>query len=594
MSLPGSQGPTTTPFVTAPSTSTPTRTPYVTAPLCSPHSDEPRTAVMTRKMRAGAAAELLHSKSHATEESKSRSRGSSTRSPRNTSSKQGSRGSEGTRGASRSPRSKHKSPEGEPTTSSARPSAVGKCPAVGAAHGSGGSKLVSSTQAGKDKGRAKSPPSSPVTASTDDSLLGYAEGQDLVALDTTPTQASLDKIMSGKSSVRTHPAAGVAAEASGASFQDRLLRGLQVGHAGSVGSAKETTTEEQHPAASKRLLPFLETSLLTLCEMGVCVLLVLMVAGFAMLWRRSSADAAALEARSTDSSSDDTARCDADECVQLNALLNASIDRGADPCRDLHQYVCGGWSQRFPGMSWRANRTFVEGGELRRSKLLYAGVAGKAALVFDSCQDVMLRADRDIKPIARVLRLAGLRWPHVSAQLDVLMAMGFMDQTLDWAVLFDFELVLRSETTCRRSEEKFFAGRGGKDYVVRVKLSRHFLPLQRLVAAMVSQGRFDAYLQLLFVTLVDEKLKPVPMAQNTKIVETEVVPQLAEAARNTTSNPLCTSTDGVVKFTPWLNSSDWHRFLVTLFHLDPLSHTYMEIACPELFKVFFGRKVRRA
>ncbi|KAL1443184.1 hypothetical protein MTO96_030401 [Rhipicephalus appendiculatus] len=584
----GSQEPSTAPFVTAPSTSnTPTRAPYVSASAQPPHSVEPRADVATAR---------LHSKSPATEESKSRSRGSSARSPRSTSSKQGaasgSRGSGATRGASRSPRSEHKSPEGEPTTSSALPSAAGKSAAVGGARGSGGSKLDSSAQARKDKGPVKSAASSPVTASPDDSLLGYAKGQDLVALSTTPTQASLDKMMTAKSGVRTPPAVGGDAEASEASFQDRLLRHLQISRTSSIGSKKKTATaEEKQPGAPKHAVSCLRTSMLTFCELGVCVSLVIMVATVAILWKTSSAaEAAALAARSANASGDDTAHCGATECVQLNELLNASIDRDADPCRDLHQYVCGGWRKRFPGMSWRANHTFVDGDALRRSKLLYAGVAGKAALVFDSCQDVLIRADHNITHIAQVLRTAGLQWPHVSSKMDLLKAMGFMDQTLDWAVFFAFERVPRSDTTCRRSNEAFYAGRG-KDYVVRVKVSRHFLPLQRLVADMVLQSRFDSYLELLFVTLVNQTLRPMPLAENTRFAETEVAPDLAEAARNITSQPLCTSTDGVIQFTPWLTSSDWQHFLANLFQLDPYGPAYLEIMCPELFTMFFGRRL---
>ncbi|KAH8021261.1 hypothetical protein HPB51_013936 [Rhipicephalus microplus] len=204
------------------------------------------------------------------------------------------------------------------------------------------------------RGAVKSAASSPATASTDDSLLGYAKDQDLVALNTTPTQASLDKVMTGKGGVATYPAAGVAAETSGASFEDRLLRHLKISRVSSIASKKKTATVEEPPGSRKRLLVFLQTSVLTVCEVGVCVSLVLMVASFTILWRRSSAEAAAaLAARTAASAAHDMARCDAIECIQLNALLNASIDRGVDPCRDLHQYVCGGWSKRFPGMSVR-------------------------------------------------------------------------------------------------------------------------------------------------------------------------------------------------------------------------------------------------
>ncbi|XP_075750509.1 uncharacterized protein LOC142817369 [Rhipicephalus microplus] len=150
----GSQLPSTTPFVTAPSTSNTPTTPYVSASSRLPHSVEPCADGIARNMAACAATAILHSKSPEADESKSRSRGSSTRSPRSTSSKQGaagsSGGSRGTRDASKSPKSEHKSPGGEPTTP-AQPSAVGKSSAVVGAHDSGGSKLDSSAQARKDK-----------------------------------------------------------------------------------------------------------------------------------------------------------------------------------------------------------------------------------------------------------------------------------------------------------------------------------------------------------------------------------------------------------------------------------------------------------
>ncbi|KAL3216154.1 hypothetical protein MRX96_051228 [Rhipicephalus microplus] len=149
-----------------------------------------------------------------------------------------------------------------------------------------------------------------------------------------------------------------------------------------------------------------------------------------------------------------------------------------------------------------------------------------------------------------------------------------------------------AKTACSRISDKYFTGAKVRKNVVRVKLSRHFLRLQRLVANMISQGRFDSYLELLFVTLVDQSLKPVPMAQNSKFVETVVAPDLAEAARNTTSKPLCISSDGVVKFTPWLTSSEWQHFLVNLFQLEPHGLVYMEITCLELFTMFFSRTVR--
>ncbi|KAH6927919.1 hypothetical protein HPB50_009962 [Hyalomma asiaticum] len=110
--------------------------------------------------------------------------------------------------------------------------------------------------------------------------------------------------------------------------------------------------------------------------------------------------------------------------------------------------------------------------------------------------------------------------------MDILGALAFMDETLNWAVLFDFERVPRHETPCLRtssSKSRKLSSTGGvDDYVVRVKVASHFLPLQRLVADMVAHDRFDAYLELLFVTLVNQDLKPVPSANRTKSIEIDV------------------------------------------------------------------------
>ncbi|XP_065298981.2 uncharacterized protein [Dermacentor albipictus] len=300
-----------------------------------------------------------------------------------------------------------------------------------------------------------------------------------------------------------------------------------------------------------------------------------------------------------ESAARNTSRCEADECVQLNSLLDASMDRAVDPCQDMHRYVCGGWSRHHTGMSVReytklwAYRAFVEGGEARRSGRLYAGVAGQAALVFDACEDVLRHGNRDIEPIAALLRGAGMTWPHVNQEMNVLAALAFMDEVLDWAVLFDFEPVPRSETTCRhpagtRSRRRSQTTGDDDDQIVRVKLSRHFLPLRRLVNDMMEQGRFDTYLELLFVTLVNRTLKPVPLTEETKFIEKKVVRRLAEVAENSTSQPLCTTTEGVALWTPWLTADAWKEFLVVLFQGDPNYPVYMEITCPELFRAFFA------
>ncbi|XP_065285081.1 uncharacterized protein [Dermacentor albipictus] len=609
----GAQGPAPTSFVTAPSkeygnekgvSRLSSRTRGATAATSLPRSTEQCPAGGTPTLST-VATELLHSKPRGTEGLESRGRGLSTVSPRGVSSKQGSHDSREPQAAlatSRSARGNQKSRDAKPTSTSPRRSVVGKGQVTGGRSSSQDAKPASSTPVRKDREKAKtadiasekSAHTSPVTASPDDSVLGYPQDQELVALEATPTQASLDKIMTPRSGGQTQLAVGGAADVSEFSFQDRMLRGLQDVQADSVQATKATTPGK--PDASKGPSPVLLKSPLTCCDLCACVLVVAVVAGFAMLWRRGSGEPLAHMA---ESAAHNTSRCEADECVQLNSLLDDSMDRAVDPCQDMHRYVCGGWSRRHPGKSvrhytkWWAHRTFVEGGEARRSGRLYAGVAGQAALVFDACEDVLRHGNRDIEPIAALLRGAGMTWPHVNEDMDVLGALAFMDEVLDWAVLFDFEPVPRSETTCRRpagtrSRRRSQTTGDDDDIIVRVKLSRHFLPVRYLVTDMMERGRFDAYVELLFVTLVNRTLKPLPLAEETKFIEKKVVRDLAEVAEDTTSQPLCTTTEGAALWTPWLTADAWKELLVSLFHLDAYYPVYMEITCPELFRAFFA------
>ncbi|XP_075550559.1 uncharacterized protein LOC142584300 [Dermacentor variabilis] len=238
LSRTGAQGPAPTSFVTAPSkiygnekgvSRSPSRTRGATAATSLPRSTEQCPAEGTPKLPT-AANKLLHSKPRGTEGWKSRGRGLSTVSPRSVSSKQGSHDSREPQAAlatSRSARGNQKSRDAKPTSTSPRRSVVGSGQVTGGRGGSQGTKLASSTPVRNDREKAKtadiaseeSTYTSPVTASPDDSMLGYPKGQELVALEATPTQASLDKIMTARGGGQTQLAVGGAADVGEFSFQ---------------------------------------------------------------------------------------------------------------------------------------------------------------------------------------------------------------------------------------------------------------------------------------------------------------------------------------------------------------------------------------
>ncbi|XP_077486660.1 uncharacterized protein LOC144097938 [Amblyomma americanum] len=107
---------------------------------------------------------------------------------------------------------------------------------------------------------------------------------------------------------------------------------------------------------------------------------------------------------------------------------------------------------------------------------------------------------------------------------------------------------------------------------------------------MIKQGRFNSYLELLFLTLVNRTQEPVQPPSVTYDVEQKIMPQLAEAAQDTASESLCTTTSDLTNVTPWLTSQQWQSSMYRLFHFQRDVPVAMEIRCPKLFTTFFDLK----
>ncbi|KAK8783557.1 hypothetical protein V5799_010079 [Amblyomma americanum] len=142
---------------------------------------------------------------------------------------------------------------------------------------------------------------------------------------------------------------------------DRVLQGLKSVHLS--GSVKKEADAKKNAfrrpsRASQPEYP------LTFGELCSAALVVALVTAGVMLWRHRRAASLARLIGDEDDSAKDTVRCESDSCSQLQEILDLSMDSGADPCHDMHQYVCGGWGRRKPGLSIRfytqAGRRIVE------------------------------------------------------------------------------------------------------------------------------------------------------------------------------------------------------------------------------------------
>ncbi|KAK8761449.1 hypothetical protein V5799_027284 [Amblyomma americanum] len=104
------------------------------------------------------------------------------------------------------------------------------------------------------------------------------------------------------------------------------------------------------------------------------------------------------------------------KCFELSREMKASMNPGADPCKDMYEYVCGRWTQQYP----RRRHQFALLNERLRFALFRAvedlrdssTASSKAGQALASCMGVWQSEDvENIGAISDLLNRRGLIWP---------------------------------------------------------------------------------------------------------------------------------------------------------------------------------------
>ncbi|KAH9376411.1 hypothetical protein HPB48_022090 [Haemaphysalis longicornis] len=135
------------------------------------------------------------------------------------------------------------------------------------------------------------------------------------------------------------------------------------------------------------------------------------------------------------------APCTSPGCTEYAKVLSDTLDTTADPCHSFDSYVCAGWhaahrfSVRIRVIS-RALQGMIE--SVRKDTDLPPGNQSfhqKVSLFYLSCDDVRREGHNQVSLIREQLQSAGIVWPRLSGEPNVVRTLIYLSVELDWSVV---------------------------------------------------------------------------------------------------------------------------------------------------------------
>ncbi|KAH6929947.1 hypothetical protein HPB50_007216 [Hyalomma asiaticum] len=116
--------------------------------------------------------------------------------------------------------------------------------------------------------------------------------------------------------------------------------------------------------------------------------------------------------------------CTTASCSALDSLLASSVDQTRDPCVNFYAHVCSGWAQSHNQSVYRSHlREFLEDVDGILARVLVPSQAQTASQIvaafYQTCTAVLVDGVDELPSFRRQLRLAGVSWPLVSVEPDL-------------------------------------------------------------------------------------------------------------------------------------------------------------------------------
>ncbi|XP_064469235.1 neprilysin-1-like [Ornithodoros turicata] len=140
--------------------------------------------------------------------------------------------------------------------------------------------------------------------------------------------------------------------------------------------------------------------------------------------------------------------CNSLACRRYSGMIITRLDKGADPCRNFYEFVCGrNVMEKRRGVYSDHIYAFIKRSAQLLSMTLVPSrqqtAAQKAAGFYQTCEDITLGNMNEIIHFKNILKSAGLEWPHISQQHDVFNSLIAIHRALGITTL----LVIQTEPT---------------------------------------------------------------------------------------------------------------------------------------------------
>ncbi|KAH7961092.1 hypothetical protein HPB52_001897 [Rhipicephalus sanguineus] len=191
-------------------------------------------------------------------------------------------------------------------------------------------------------------------------------------------------------------------------------------------------------------------------------------------------------------------------CREFAELARWSLNESVPPCEDFGRFVCGRWEKRKRSEASTRRLIYVTALEMIFKSLISAlspeerqSVRERVGAFFRSCNAVTRGHSDDVGTVRAYLEEAGVTWPLVPSNPDVMDTLLYLDSKLNWPSIIQFH-VKEEKSVVKILGDAIFAEFNTKVFTTEVRhdLRNLVLAVRKSFVRRFSQSSFAKYISL--------------------------------------------------------------------------------------------------